>query len=406
MGNFTVFNGDVTSAKGFKASGVHSGVKKSRKDMTIIFSDVVGEGAAVFTTNKACAAPIIISKESINNGKLQAMVVNSGNANACTGEKGLKDALEMIEVTADCLNIQKENIIVASTGIIGVPMPMDKIKSGIELAAKSLSYEGGLDAAEAILTTDTGVKNIAVTFEIDGKLITMGGMAKGSGMIHPNMATMLSFVTTDIAIDGDFLKETLKVVTDKTYNMISVDGDTSTNDMVAILANGAAGNTKMNHAHPEKNKFLESFYFIHEYLAKSIIKDGEGATKMIEAEAINAKSETDAKKAVKSILNSSLVKTAFFGEDGNWGRILCSVGYSEADFDMNKIEIYLSNEAGKVKIVEGGQGTGFEESEIEKILKLDEIKITVDFNQGSSTAKGWGCDLSYEYVKINGAYRT
>ena len=403
---YKVFDGDVTSPKGFKASGVHVGIKKAKKDMTLIVSDVIGEGAAVFTTNKACAAPVIVSKESIQQGKIKAIVVNSGNANACTGEKGIENAWAMAETTALALGVEKQNIIVSSTGIIGVPMPMEIVLSGIEKAAAELSYDGGISAAEAIMTTDLTMKKVAVSVEIDGKTVTFGGIAKGSGMVHPNMATMLSFITTDINIEGDFLQKSLKKINNKTYNMITVDGDTSTNDMVGVIANGLAGNAVMNENHPEKDKFIEAFYFINEYLAKSIVRDGEGATKFLEAEIINAPTVEDAQLAVKSILGSSLVKTAFFGEDGNWGRILCSIGYSGADYDMDKIEIFLSSEAGELQIVKGGQGVGACEEKMLEILKCKDIKITADFHKGNSNAKGWGCDLSYDYVKINGAYRT
>ena len=404
--NYKVFDGDVTTPKGFKASGIHAGIKKAKKDMTLIVSDVIAEGAGVFTTNKACAAPVIVSKENVLQGKIKAIVVNSGNANACTGDKGIENAWIMAETTAAALGVEKQNIIVSSTGIIGVPMPMEAIVSGIKKAAEELSYEGGISAAEAIMTTDLVMKKIAVEVEIDGKAVTFGGIAKGSGMVHPNMATMLSFITTDINIEGGFLQESLKKITMKTYNMITVDGDTSTNDMVGVLANGLAGNTTMDANHPEKEKFLEAFYFINEYLAKSIVRDGEGATKFLEAEILNALTVEDAQMAVKSILGSSLVKTAFFGEDGNWGRILCSIGYSGADYDMEKIEIFLSSEAGEIQIVKGGQGVGASEEKMLEILKCKDIKITADFHKGNATAKGWGCDLSYDYVKINGAYRT
>ncbi|WP_026478021.1 bifunctional ornithine acetyltransferase/N-acetylglutamate synthase [Alkaliphilus transvaalensis] len=406
MKTFEIIEGNVTTPKGFKASGIHAGIKKAKKDIALIVSEVPCEAAGVFTTNKACAAPVIVSKENIKDGKIQGIIVNSGNANACTGEQGILDAKEMIHRTAKALNLSEESVIVSSTGIIGVPMPMEVINNGIEKAVEALSYEGGADAAEGIMTTDLIPKAVAVKLTIDGKEVTIGGIAKGSGMIHPNMATMLSFVTTDINIDGSYLKQILTETTNQTYNMISVDGDTSTNDMVAVMANGLANNKIMDENHPEKEKFLEAFYFVHEYLAKTIVRDGEGATKFIEVEGINAPKVVDARKAVKSILNSSLVKTAFFGEDGNWGRILCSVGYSGMDFEMEKIEIYLSSEGGEVKIVEAGQGTGFLEEDVEKILKHKDIKITVDFNMGIEKAKGWGCDLSYDYVKINGAYRT
>lgn len=406
MKNFKVFDGNVTSPKGYKASGLHIGLKKIKKDMALITSDVLAKGAGVFTKNKACAAPILLSKENIVNSKVQAIIVNSGNANACTGQQGYQDALTMAKLTGEELNISAENVLVASTGIIGLPLPMELVIPGIKKVAENLSYEGGQAAAEAILTTDTSAKNIGVSVEIDGKQVTIGGIAKGSGMIEPNMATMLAFTTTDANIEEEFLRKLLKDTVDKTYNMITVDGDTSTNDMVSIMANGMAENKIINEKHPQVEKFIEAFYYVNEYLAKSIVKDGEGATKFIEVEVINGKSSTDASKVAKSILNSNLVKTAFFGEDANWGRIICSIGYSEAEFDIDEIQVFLGKEDDMVKIIENGQGTGFNEDHLEQILKEDNLKILVDLKSGREGAKGWGCDLSYEYVKINGSYRS
>lgn len=406
MEKFQVFDGDITSPKGFKACGIHIGVKKKNKDMALIVSDVLAEGAAVFTTNKACAAPVQLSKENIQGGKAQAILVNSGNANACTGKEGYQNAKKMVEAAAEGLNLPFESILVASTGVIGVPLPMDTILKGINKATKVLSYEGGLDAAEAILTTDTEVKKIAVSLEIDGKKVTIAGIAKGSGMIHPNMATMLAFVTTDAKINGEFLQKLLKHTVDRTYNMITVDGDTSTNDSVNAMANGMAENAMLDENHPEIDKFKEAFHYVNEFLAKTIVEDGEGATKFLEVEVQNSKSFADAKDVTMSILNSNLVKTAFFGEDGNWGRIVCSIGYSGVDIDMAKVTIYLGNEDTMLKIVEEGQGIDYKEDEMEDILKHKKLKILVDLHAGVEKAKGWGCDLSYEYVKINGAYRS
>ncbi len=406
MKNFKVFDGNVTSPKGYKASGLHIGLKKIKKDMALITSDVLAKGAGVFTTNKACAAPILLCKENITSGKVQAIIINSGNANACTGQQGYEDAVAMAEATAKELNIPPKNVLVASTGIIGVPLPMEVVIPGIKKAAENLSCEGGQAAAQAILTTDTSAKNIGVTVEIDGKQVTIGGIAKGSGMIEPNMATMLAFTTTDANIEEEFLQTLLKDTVDKTYNMITVDGDTSTNDMVSIMANGMAENTIINEKHPDVEKFIEAFYYVNEYLAKSIVKDGEGATKFIEVEVINAKSSTDAKKVAKSILNSNLVKTAFFGEDANWGRIICSIGYSQANFDIDEIQVFLGKEDDMIKIIENGQGTGFNEDNMDQILKEENLKILVDLKSGNEGARGWGCDLSYDYVKINGSYRS
>ncbi|SDK06762.1 bifunctional glutamate N-acetyltransferase/amino-acid acetyltransferase ArgJ [Natronincola ferrireducens] len=406
MKNFHIFDGDVTSPKGFQASGVHIGIKKKKKDMALIVSDVLAEGAGVFTRNQVCAAPVLISKENIKKGKVQAIIINSGNANACTGKEGHKNALKMLELTAEELKLSSENVLVASTGVIGVPLPMDIVERGIKNAAKALSYGGGIAAAEGILTTDTGTKKIGVEVEIDGKKVTIGGIAKGSGMIHPNMATMLAFITTDAKIEGGFLQSLLKNTVDKTYNMITVDGDTSTNDSVCMMANGLADNNILQEAHPEIEKFKEAFHYVNEYLAKTIVRDGEGATKFLEVEVVNSKTFEDGKAIVKSILNSNLVKTAFFGEDGNWGRIMCSIGYADSAIEVEKVEIYLGDEKKTIKIVEKGEGTKFTEEEIGEVLKEKELKVVVDLKMGNEKARGWGCDLSYDYVKINGAYRT
>lgn len=406
MEKFQVIAGDITTPKGFQACGIHIGIKKKNKDLALIVSDVIAEGAALFTTNKACAAPVKLSKKNVEDGKIQAFLINSGNANACTGNKGYEDAKKMIQTAAEGLGIPFNNFLLASTGVIGLPLPMDTVLKGINKAVKSLSYDGGQDAAEAILTTDTKAKKIAVTLEINGKKITIAGIAKGSGMIHPNMATMLAFITTDAKVDGRFLKNLLKSTVDKTYNMITVDGDTSTNDTVAVMANGMAGNIALEENHPEVHVFKEAFYYVNEYLAKSIVQDGEGATKFLEVEVQNSKTFDDGKKAVMSILNSNLVKTAFFGEDGNWGRIMCSLGYSGGDFQMDQVTIFIGNEEKMLKIVEKGQGTDYKEEEIEEILKHRNLKVLVDLHAGHEKAKGWGCDLSYEYVKINGAYRS
>ncbi|SET65826.1 glutamate N-acetyltransferase [Natronincola peptidivorans] len=403
---FQVIDGDITSPKGFKASGVHIGIKKRKKDMSLIVSDVPAEAAGVFTTNKACAAPVIVSRENIASGKAQAIVVNSGNANACTGKQGYEDACKMVKAVAEELNLSPEDVLVASTGIIGVPLPMETVLPGIKTATAALSYDGGYAAAEGILTTDTDVKKVATVVEIDGKKITIAGIAKGSGMILPNMATMLSFITTDAKIEGGFLQRLLKDTSDRTYNMISVDGDTSTNDTVSVMANGMAENKTLDENHPEIGKFIEAFYYVNEYLAKTIVKDGEGATKFLEVEVINSRTFEEGKTVAMSILNSNLVKTALFGEDPNWGRIICSIGYSEADLDIEQVEVFLGNNDKLLKIVENGQGTDFDMEDMENMLKSKELRIVVDLHVGVEGAKGWGCDLSYDYVKINGAYST
>ena len=406
MKNFKIIDGDITSAKGFQASGIHIGIKKQKKDISLVYSNVLADVAGIFTTNKVSAAPIQVTRENISDGKGQAILINSGVANACTGKKGYEDAIKTLEITSEELNISKNDVIIASTGVIGVPLPMEKMELGIKKAAKALSYDGGHDAAEAIMTTDTFPKKIAVSLEIDGKEIKIGGMAKGSGMIEPNMATMLSFITTDAKVDGKFLQKLLKHTADKTYNMITVDGDTSNNDMVCVMANGMAGNNMIDENHPEVEKFIDAFYFINEHIAKLIVKDGEGATKFIEVEVINAKSQKDSRIVAKSILNSNLVKTAFFGEDANWGRIICSIGYSDADFIVDDIEVFISGKDETIKIIENGGGTDFDYELMDEILKEKELKILVNLNAGSENAKGWGCDLSYDYVKINGSYRS
>lgn len=406
MQNFQVIDGHVTSAKGFEASGVYAGIKKANKDVALIYSTVPAVGAAVFTTNKVCAAPVTVSKAHVADGKVRAIVVNSGNANACTGQKGLEDATAMGELCGELLNIPSEEVIVSSTGVIGVQMPMDKILSGIAMAKAALGADGGLDAAAAIMTTDTKEKRIAVKLTVDGKEVTIGGIAKGSGMIHPNMATMLAFVTTDVAIDPVYLKKLLSEITDKTFNMITVDGDTSTNDMCVVLANGAAQNATLMEGSVDSEAFKAALFHVLEHLSKAIIRDGEGATKFIEVAVSGATGEKEARIAVKSILNSNLVKTAFFGEDGNWGRILCSLGYSGCEMNPDIVTVTLSSAVGAVQIVAGGQGTDYSEDDVAALLKETDIKVDVDLGIGDAKAVGWGCDLSYEYVKINGAYRT
>ncbi len=375
MNKYIVIDGGVSSPKGFLSSGIHSGVKKSGKnDLSLVYSEVPAYSWAMFTTNKACAAPVTLSKSHIQDQNIQAIVINSGNANACTGQKGLSDAYEMATVTASALNIAPQNVIVSSTGLIGLPLEMDKIKAGITKAVSVLSAKGSEEAAKGIITTDAHLKTIAVQVTIDNKIVTIGGMAKGSRMIHPQMATMLSIITTDANIDKAYLKYLLNDTTEKTYNMISIDGDTSTNDMVAVMANGKACNNELNANHSEVQSFANSFAFVNEYLAKSI-------------------------------LTSNLVKTSLFGEESNWGRILCSIGYSGAQFDMDKLEISLVGDNKEtIKIVENGQSTVFCKESAKKLLKERNITILVDFKTGSQNSIAWGCDLSHDYVKINSSH--
>lgn len=393
---------------GFKATGIYCGAKKnkSKKDLSVIYSEKKAVSAATFTTNKVKAAPVVINMEHVQNDNTQAIVINSGNANACTGEKGFEDAENMIETTAKKLNLSPNEVLVASTGIIGVPMPMEKIITGIEAAVKTLSYDGFEDAAKGILTTDSSIKTVSIEFTIDGKPIVISGMAKGSGMIHPNMATMLGFILTNASIDKEILNKALKDSVYDSFNMISVDGDTSTNDMVIILANGKANNKTIDSPDENYMKFKKALDIVSTELAKMIAQDGEGATKLIEVDLSGGKTKEDAKLCAKSIITSSLVKSAFFGSDANWGRILCSMGYSGGDFSPESVEIFFESNKGKVQIVKDGMGLAFDEALAKEILLEEYIKIIIDLKDGKYSAKAWGCDLSYDYVKINGAYRT
>ena len=403
MSKIKVIQGGVTAPVGFKASGVSCGIEISgKKDVAVIFSEAPATTSAVFTTNKMAAAPVHFSRRNTRNGTCQAIVTNSGNANACTGPKGQEDAMTMIEKTAEALNIHSQDVIVASTGIIGVPLPINEIKKGIVKAVSLLSEDGHTDAAEAIMTTDTYSKEIAVQFEFRGKTVTIGGMAKGSGMIAPNMATMLAFLTTDINICRTCLNTILSEVVDKSFNMITVDGETSTNDMVAILANGKVGNEKLILGDDDCGIFQETLNYVATKLAKMIVRDGEGITKFIEINVKGAKTDEDAKKTAMGIASSNFVKTAFFGEEANWGRVISAVGHSGAEIDSGTIDIYFED----AQIVKDSVAASFDEKEVDEILKKDEIKLVVDLNIGDKQAKVWTCDLSYDYVKINASYRT
>lgn len=401
-------NGTITDVKGFKAAGITAGLKKSgKKDLALIYSEYKAVSAAVFTKNLVKAAPILVDMENIKSENTQAIIVNSGNANACTGEDGYKNAKKMTEIIAGKLNLHPTEVLVESTGIIGVQMDMEKVASGLEKIVPELSEEGGHNAGEAIMTTDTFPKNLAVKIEIGGKEVTIAGIAKGSGMIHPDMATMLAFLVTDISIDKKLLQKVFSKSTDDSYNMVSVDGDTSTNDMAGILANGAAGNTKITDENSEEFKiFKEALNFVNKELAKSIAKDGEGATKLIEVTTKNARTMEDAKKVSKSVITSSLFKAAVFGSDANWGRILCAVGYSGAELIVDKIEIFIKGEDKIIQVAKNGMGIDFGEEEVEKILKEEKVGVIVNLNDGNYDATAWGCDLTYDYVKINADYRT
>ena len=401
-------NGTITDVKGFKAAGITAGLKKSgKKDLALIYSEYKAVSAAVFTKNLVKAAPILVDMENIKSENTQAIIVNSGNANACTGEDGYKNAKKMTEIIAEKLNLHPTEVLVESTGIIGVQMDMEKVTSGLEKIVSELSEKGGHNAGEAIMTTDTFPKNLAVKIEIGGKEVTIAGIAKGSGMIHPDMATMLAFLVTDISIDKKLLQKVFSKSTDDSYNMVSVDGDTSTNDMAGILANGAAGNTKITDENSEEFKiFKEALNFVNKELAKSIAKDGEGATKLIEVTTKNARTMEDAKKVSKSVITSSLFKAAVFGSDANWGRILCAVGYSGAELIVDKIEIFIKGEDKIIQVAKNGMGIDFGEEEVEKILKEEKVGVIVNLNDGNYDATAWGCDLTYDYVKINADYRT
>ncbi len=401
--------GGITAAKGFEAYGDYVGIKKSRKDMAIIYTKKPAVYAGTYTTNLVRAACVDWNKECLNKGSLiSAVVVNSGNANACTGEIGDANNKKMAELTAEFFGVNSENILTASTGVIGKQLPMEVIISGINKVAGQVdaSAEAGLEAAKAIMTTDTFVKEIAVEFQIDGKIAKIGGMAKGSGMIHPNMATMLSFVTTDVNISQEMLKKAVKADVDNTYNMISVDGDTSTNDMNIVLANGMCENKLIDCENEDYQIFIQALNMVNVFLSKQIIHDGEGVTKVIEVFVEGAKDEKDAKLISKSVITSNLVKTAFFGEDANWGRVLCAMGYSGAAFDPKKVTLFYKSKAGKIKLLENGLPESFDEEAALKILKEKEVTVHIILQEGAASATAWGCDLSYEYVKINGEYRT
>lgn len=400
--NFQVVKGGITFPKGIKASGVKCGIRFNKKDLALIYSEKVADAWGTFTTNKFKAAPLVVTEKnlSLSGGKLQAVLINSGIANACTGKKGLKDAWETADYVSRGLKIKKEHVAVTSTGKIGEFLPLDKIKAGVTKVISCLDYAGGTEAAEAILTTDTQKKEIALCFKLGEQEVRIGGMAKGSGMIHPNMATMLGFITSDISIKGELLWEALKQAVEKSFNMISVDGDMSTNDMVLLMANGLAGNKLVDKKDVDYYQFLSALQYVAEHLAKCIAKDGEGSSKMIEVEVQNVVSFGEARKVAQAVINSPLVKTAIFGKDPNWGRILAAVGYSGAEFIPDKVDLYL-----KEKIVENGQPLTFSRQKLHQYLESsDEVKIIIDLKMGKVNATAWGCDLTYDYVKLNTKY--
>ena len=402
--------GGVTAAKGFMAAGVEANVKyKNRKDMAMVYSQVPCKAAGVFTSNVVKAAPVVWDREKINTSPyIQAVVVNSGIANACTGRQGYAYCQETADAAAGALQIPGDCVLVASTGVIGMQLPMDKITAGVAALAGCLkdTQEAGTQAAEAIMTTDTISKQVAVQFEAGGKTVTVGGMSKGSGMIHPNMCTMLGFVTTDIAISKELLQEALSADVVDTFNMISVDGDTSTNDTLVVLANGCAGNPEITEKNEDYLHFCQALHEVNETLAKMMAGDGEGATALFETKVIHAANKEDARTLAKSVICSSLTKAAIFGHDANWGRILCALGYSGASFDPEAIELFFESSAGRIQIYKDGQATDYSEEVATKILSCPVVTVVVDMKMGEAQATAWGCDLTYDYVKINADYRS
>ena len=394
---------NIVSPKGFTAAGVHCGIKKEKKDLAILVSEVPASVAGVFTTNAVQAAPLKVTKEVVyNSQKMQAIIVNSGNANACTGKQGVADAYEMQALAATKLGIEPYLVGVASTGVIGEIMNMEPVVKGVEMLNPNNDLESGMNFAQAILTTDTVMKNTTYATVIDGKEVLVSGTAKGSGMIEPNMATMLGFITTDANIESDELQKALSEITNLTFNAITVDGDTSTNDTVVVLANGLAGNEPLTPAHPEWANFYTALRLVAEDLAKAIARDGEGATKLIEVEVDGAISDEEARKIAKTVVGSPLVKTAVFGCDANWGRIIAAIGYSGATVDPEKITIKI----GGATMVEKGEPIKFSEEELIEILKQSDVKIYVSLEVGEGHGYAWGCDLTYDYVQINASYRS
>lgn len=405
-----IITGGVTAAKGFEASGYEGGIKyKNRKDMAMIYSQKPCVAAGVFTSNVVKAAPVLWDKEVVDNAPFaQAVIVNAGIANACTGKEGYGYCKETAEVAAKALHIPEHAVFVASTGVIGMQLPMDKISAGVvELAKlKKETMEAGTSAAEAIMTTDTKSKQVAVQVMIGGKKVTVGGMCKGSGMIHPNMCTMLGFVTSDVAIAKELLQEALSENVKDTFNMISVDGDTSTNDTLLVLTNGMAENTQITQKGADYDTFVEALNYVNTELAKKMAGDGEGATALFETKVIHAKDKEQAKTLAKSVICSSLTKAAIFGHDANWGRILCAMGYSGAMFDPEQVELFFQSKAGEIQIYKDGVATDYSEEEATKILSEPEVTVVVDMKAGDAEATAWGCDLTYDYVKINADYRS
>ena len=406
---FTQAEGGVCAAFGFSANGLNCGLNpdKNKNDLALIYSEAVCKAAAVYTTNKVKGAPILVTKKNLAaTGNLaKAVIANSKNANTCNAD-GEEKARMMCELAAKELGIAPEEVIVASTGVIGQILPIEPIASHVKELAEGLSAENHGKAANAVMTTDTFPKEVAVSFELDGKKCTIGGMAKGSGMIHPNMATTLNFVTTDVAISAELIQKALSEIVKVTYNCLSIDGDTSTNDMVSIMANGLAGNKEITEEGADYELFRDGLYEVLMQMTKMLAKDGEGASKMLECTCAGAPDQDTAIIVAKSVIRSPLFKCAMFGEDANWGRILCAIGYAEADFDISQVEVSLESAKGTIKVCEHGAGVEFSEEKAKEVLGEDEIYINIDLHQGEASAKAWGCDLTYDYVKINGDYRS
>ena len=405
-----IINGGVTAAKGYQAASVAAGIKyQDRKDMALIYSEVPCTAAGTFTRNIVTAAPVRWDQEVVKNSKgVQAIIVNSGIANACTGAMGMENNKAMAEAVAEKLKLTADMVLTASTGVIGKQLNMEPVFNGINQLVSTLAttIEAGTLAAEAIMTTDTCKKELAVQFEIDGNTVTVGGMSKGSGMIHPNMGTMLAFLTSDVAISKELLQEALYEDVQSTYNMISIDGDTSTNDSCFLLANGLAGNTVITTKDDNYYRFVEVLNVVNTTLAKQMAGDGEGATKLLEVKVVNAVSKTEAVTLSKSVATSSLVKTAVYGNDANWGRILCALGYAGVDFDPEKVDLYIESVDGKLKLVEDGIEADYSEEYATQILSGKEVCAIIDMKMGEAMATAWGCDLTYDYIKINADYRS
>ena len=399
--------GGVCAAKGFTAAGIHCGIRKNKakRDLSLIVSEVPASAAAVYTANLVKGAPIAVTKAHLQNGRAQAVICNSGNANTCNAD-GVEVAEAMCDLTAKALGIPADDVVVASTGVIGQPLDIAPIAAGIAPLKAALSREGSRAAAEGIMTTDTALKEIAVEFTVGGKACRIGGIAKGSGMIHPNLATMLVFITTDAAIAPAMLEKALKTDVANTFNMVSVDGDTSTNDMVTVLANGLAGNAEITEEGADFAAFMEALNTVTVYLCRAIAGDGEGATKLLECTVTGAADEATAKVVAKSVICSSLLKAAMFGADANWGRVLCAIGYSGAAVDVTKIDVTFTSAAGEIAVCAMGAGIDFSEEKAKEILSEKEIGIRIELHSGAAAAVAWGCDLTYDYVRINGDYRT